>query len=129
MSVKVEKTLIRYSNSFKLMIVQEIEEGQAIEAIRRKYGIGGGTTIQMWIKKYGRNHLLNKVVRVETMNERDRIKELEAENKKLKVKLAETYMAKDCLEELVKMVNEEYRTDVKKNFGTRLQPGSKSDTE
>ena len=129
MSVKVEKTIVRYSNSFKLMIVQEIEEGSSFEAVRRKYGIGGGETIQKWIKKYGRNHLLNKVLRVETMNEKDRIKELEAENKKLKVKLAETYMAKDCLEEVLKMANEEYQTDLKKNFGTRLQQGSKSDTE
>ena len=129
MSVKVEKAIVRYSNSFKLMIVQEIEEGSSFEAVRRKYGIGGGETIQKWIKKYGRNHLLNKVLRVETMNEKDRIKELEAENKKLKVKLAETYMAKDCLEEVLKMANEEYQTDLKKNFGTRLQQGSKSDTE
>ncbi|WP_207497335.1 transposase [Aridibaculum aurantiacum] len=129
MSQKVERTVIRYSNSFKLMVVQEIEEGHAIEAIRRKYGIGGGATIQIWIKKYGRNHLLNKVVRVETMNERDRIKELEEENRKLKIKLAETFLAKDCLEELVKIANEEYRTDLKKNFGTRSPNDLKKDTE
>lgn len=129
MSVKVEKTTLRYSNSFKLMIVQEVEVGSTPEAVRRRYGIGGRETIQNWIKKYGKHHLLNKIVRVETMNEKDRLRELEAENKKLKVKLAETYLAKDCLEELITMANEIYKTDIKKNFGTRSLTGSKSDTE
>ena len=129
MSVKVEKTTIRYSNSFKLMIVQEVEEGSTLEAVRKRYGIGGGATIHSWIKKYGKYHLLNKIVRIETMNEKDRLKELESENKKLKMKLAETYMAKDCLEELIKMADKEYSTDLKKNFGTQLQTGLKSNTE
>lgn len=129
MSVKVEKTIIRYSNSFKLMIVREIEDGHTFEAVRKKYGIAGGSTIQMWVKKYGKHYLLNKTVRIETMTEKDRLKELEAENKKLKLKLAETYMAKDCLEELIKMANEQYRTDLKKNFGTLSQSNSKSSIE
>ena len=127
MSVKVEKTIIRYSNSFKLMIVHELEEGSSFEAVRKRYGIGGAATIQKWVKKYGKHHLLNKTIRVETMNERDRLKELEAENKKLKVKLAETYLAKDCLEELINMANKIYKTDIKKNFGTQSVTSSKSD--
>lgn len=98
-------------------------------AVCRKYGIGGIATVQNWVKLYGKHHLLTKIVRVETMNEKDRLKELEAENKKLKVKLAETYMAKDCLEELINMANDIYKTDLKKNFGTRLVTGSKSDTK
>lgn len=129
MSVKERNSIVRYSNSFKLMIVQEIEQGSSFEAVRKRYGIGGGTTIQMWVKKYGKHHLLNKTVRIETMNEKDRLKELEAENKKLKVKLAETYLAKDCLEELVKMANEIYKTDLKKNFGTGSQSDLKTSTE
>jgi len=129
MSVKVEKTTIRYSNSFKLMIVEEIEHGNTFEAVRRKYGIGGAAIIQQWVKKYGKHHLLNKIVRVETMTEKDRLKELEAENKKLKLKLAETYMAKDCLEELITMANEIYKTDLKKNFGTGSAPDSKMSIE
>ena len=129
MSLKVEKTVIRYSNSFKLMIVQELEEGGSFGAVCRKYGIGGIATVQNWVKLYGKHHLLTRIVRVETMNEKDRLTELEAENKKLKVKLAETYMAKDCLEELINMANDIYKTDLKKNFGTRLVTGSKSDTK
>ena len=119
MSVKTERTTLRYSNSFKLMIVGLIEEGHSFGAIRKKYGIGGGSTIQKWVRKYGKHHLLNKTVRIETMNEKDRLKELEAENNKLKVKLADAYLAKDCLEEVIKLADQEYKTDLKKNFGTQ----------
>lgn len=78
------KETVRYSDCFKLSIVEEIEKnGLSIENCRRKYGIGGSTTIQKWLKKYGKNHLLNKIVRVETIDE---IGELQA----LKKAFAET---------------------------------------
>jgi len=110
------------------MIVHQIEEGGTFEGVRKKYGISGTGTIQSWVKKYGKHHLLNKTIRVETMNEKDHLKALEAENKQLKIKLAETYMIKDCLEELIKKANEEYKTDLKKNFGTQSPSGSKMST-
>jgi transposase-like protein len=120
MKTKEQKTTIRYSISFKQMVVKEIEEGKSIEEQRKKYDIRGGQTIQNWVKTFGKNHLLNKIVRVETMDERNRIKHLEEENKKLKLALADAYMAKECLEGLVKMADKEYQTDLKKNFGDRL---------
>ena len=127
MSLKVQKTSYRYSISFKQMIVKEIEEeGHSFGHVRKKYGIGGNATIQKWIKQFGKHHLLNKIVKIETMNERDRLKQLEEENKKLKIALANTYMAKDCLEEVIKMANDEYKTDLKKNFGGQLPGNLKS---
>jgi transposase-like protein len=120
MKTKEQKTTIRYSISFKQMVVKEIEEGKSIEEQRKKYDIRGGQTIQNWVKTFGKNHLLNKIVRVETMDERNRIKHLEEENKKLKLALADANMAKECLEGLVKMADKEYQTDLKKNFGDRL---------
>jgi hypothetical protein len=36
------------------------------------------------------------------------------------LELADAYMAKECLEGLVKMADKEYQTDLKKNFGDRL---------
>jgi transposase len=117
MKTNEQKTIMRYSLSFKQMVVKEIEEGSGIEFIRKKYGIGGGCTVQQWVKKLGKNHLLNKLVRIETMNERDILKQLQEENKKLKLALADAYMAKDCLEGVIKMAGKEYKADLKKNFG------------
>lgn len=128
MSLKEGKRINRYSNSFKLLVVQEMESGGCLADVKRKYGIPGGSTVQGWVRHFGKHHLLNKVVRIETMNEKDRLKQLEEENRRLKLKLAETYMAKDCLEEVIKLANEEYRTDLKKSFGTTSPTASKDDT-
>jgi transposase-like protein len=112
-----QKVTVRYSLCFKQKVVKEIEEGLGISEARRRYGIGGGATIQQWIRKFGKNDLLNKIVRVEMKGEKDRIKELEREVKKLKEALAEAYMAKDCAEKIIEHASKEYQTDLKKNFG------------
>ena len=124
-----QKTSFRYSISFRQMVVKEIEEGRSIESVRKKYDIGGGGTIQKWIKNFGKNHLLNKIVKVETMDERNRMKQLQEENKKLKMALGNAYMAKECLEGVIRMANEEYRTDLKKNFGGHLPNNLKGNTK
>ena len=115
-----QRKVVRYSISFKQMVVKEIEEGGNFNFIRKKYNIAGTATIQGWVKTLGKHHLLNKIIRVETMNEKDRLKQLEEDNKKLKLALADAYMAKDCLEGVIRMADEEYKTDLKKNFGSRL---------
>ena len=124
-----QKTSFRYSISFRQMVVKEIEGGRSIESVRKQYDIGGGGTIQKWIKNFGKNHLLNKIVKVETMDERNRMKQLEEENKKLKMALGDAYMAKECLEGVIRMANEEYRTDLKKNFGVHLPSNLKGGTK
>ena len=129
MKTNQQKTSFRYSISFRQMVVKEIEEGRSIESVRKKYDIGGGGTIQKWIKNFGKNHLLNKIVKVETMDERNRMKQLQEENKKLKMALGDAYMAKECLEGVIRMANEEYRTDLKKNFGVHLPSNLKGGTK
>lgn len=121
---KEQKVIIRYSISFKQKVVKEVEEeGIGILAVQRRYGIKGGSTVNNWIKQLGKNHLLNKIVRVEMKGEKDRTKELEKEIKKLKEALADAYLAKECAEKIIELANEEYKTDLKKNFG---QGGSKN---
>jgi len=48
----------------------------SVSAAGRHYGIGGADTISTWIRKLGKNHLLAKVVRVETTHERDEMAKL-----------------------------------------------------
>lgn len=112
------KTFNRYSISFKEKVVKEIEEeGISISEIKRKYNIKGGETVQKWIKKFGKNHLLNTVVRIEMKGEKDRVKELEAEVKKLKIALADAVLARDVYKTTIDVANEHYGTDLKKNSG------------
>lgn len=115
---KEGKKIIRYSISFKKKVIQELESGIGIAQLQRRYGIGGGETIQNWVKKYGKDHLLNKVVRIETMDEKDKVKKLTEEIKALKLALADSIIATQCLETLIDEANKEYGTDLKKNFGS-----------
>jgi transposase-like protein len=129
---KQQKTIVRYSISFKQKVVKEIEEeGLSHSETMRRYGIRGASTINNWLMRFGKNHLLNKVVRVEMKGEKDRLKELEAQVKKLKIALADATLAKDALETLIEVVNEYYETDVKKNLGQKQSngPQNKKGTE
>jgi len=116
---------VRYSISFQRKVVKEIEEeGLFMEEAKRRYGIKGSETVQKWVRKFGNNDLLNRVVRIETMEEKDRIKQLEQEIKKLKLALADSMLEKRCLEVLIDEANKEYKTDLKKNFGDAASPAS-----
>jgi hypothetical protein len=70
--------------------------------------------------QFGRKELLNTVIRVKMRSEEDRMKQLELENRRLKIALADATLAKDVLETLIEVVDEHYQTDVKKNFGQQL---------
>jgi transposase len=126
---KSKRKVIRYSISFKQKVVKEIEEeGLSISDANRRYGITGGQTIQKWLRELGRSHLLNTVIRVEMKDEKDRLHELEKENQKLKIALAEAYMARDCAEEVIKQAGKIYGADLKKKFGEQASPGSGKST-
>lgn len=113
----LDKKVIRYSISFKLMVVKEVESGLLISEVSRKYGIKGGQTVHNWIKKFGKDHLLNKIVRIEMKGESDQIKQLQKELLATKVALADAVMVNKILEDLVGKANEIYDTDLKKNIG------------
>jgi transposase len=122
---KGRREVFRYSLSFKQQVIREIEqEGLSIVAAKRKYGIKGGVTIQRWLRKFGKTELLNQIIRIETMDERDKIQVLEAEIKKLKLALADSLLAQRSLEVVIDEANKEYKTDLKKSFGESVSSGS-----
>lgn len=85
---------IRYSEAFKRQVVGEIEDGTLdnVEHARRRYGISGTTTVQRWVRQFGRAHLLSKVIRVESPREKDQIKQMEKRIRDLEHALAESRM-------------------------------------
>lgn len=88
------KTVVRYSEAFKMQLIQELESGKldSIEHARRTYGISGTYTIQRWLKRYGRHDLRTRIVHVRKPDEQDEIQKLEEQIKTLKNALAETQM-------------------------------------
>lgn len=110
----------RYSNCFKEKVVQEVSQGESLSSVSRKYGIKGSNTVRKWLLKYGRLELLSELTYVKMRTEEDKLKQLELENKRLKIALADATLAKDVLESLIDIVDEHYQTDVKKNLGHQL---------
>lgn len=84
----------RYSEAFKLEVVSEMESGAlpSILAAEQKYGITGKTTIPNWLRKYGKEHLLPRMVRIQSVKEVDQIKGLKKEVKQLKEALADAHL-------------------------------------
>jgi len=91
----VRKDVLKYSEAFKAQVVSEIEDGKLTSCndAALRYGIRGSTTVCRWVRKYGRNHLIGKVVRVETVGERDELKRL-----KQRVRELETLVADQSLD-------------------------------
>jgi len=109
------RRIIRYSEAFKLKIVEEIERGKlSISELQRIYDIRGSVTIQSWLKKYGRNHLLNKIVRIEMPEEVERIKHLEKEKLALERALAKTQIKLLLSESELELYKEDYGVLIKK---------------
>jgi transposase-like protein len=117
---KSRMKVYRYSICFKEKVVQEVSSGESVSSVMRKYGLKGYGTVKRWIVQYGREDLLNELIYVKMKNETDEIKELQKEITQLKVALADATLARTALESLVKVANEHYSTDLKKNFGSAL---------
>lgn len=78
--------MMRYSEAFKLKVVSELERGEveSVQTARRRYGIGGSSTVQRWLRRFGKAEALGKVAHVRTAEERDEIDRLRRENKQLR---------------------------------------------
>jgi len=127
--IKENRRLIRYSISFQQQVVSEVEAGASKESLRKKYGIAGGGTINQWIRKFGKHQLINQAIRIETMDEKDRIKALEKEVQRLKLALADSFLAQRSLETVIDEANKLYGTDLKKNFGESPSKDSKGSSK
>ena len=121
----MKKEFITYSEAFKMQVVEEINQGKfaTILQAQKAYGICGATTIQKWMKKYGKEELLPKRVRVETMTEIDELKEAKKRIRDLEKALSDAHMDY-CLERaFLEIACEQMgtsREDLKKNNAIRL---------
>jgi transposase-like protein len=90
----MRRTILQYSEAFKRQVVKELERGKftSISAANRAYGIRGGSTISHWIRKYGNDGILPKKVKVETLKERDELKEARKRIRQLEAALADAHI-------------------------------------
>lgn len=89
----------RYSEAFKRQVVEEIARGKFASPYKAQqaYGIRGQMTVTKWVRNYGRDDLLPKRIRIETMEEVDPLKEARKRIKQLEAALADAHIDQ-CLE-------------------------------
>ena len=88
------RDVVRYSEAFKLQVVRELEQGRfgSISEARRAYGVRGSVTVEAWIRRFGKDHLLGKVVRVMKADERAEVETLRKQVRELKGALADAHL-------------------------------------
>jgi transposase-like protein len=87
-----ERIILRYSECFKRQVVADLESGRfaSVRQVRAHYQITGSTTVNTWLTRYGKSHLMAKVVRVEKPNEADQVLELKRQVASLQRALGQT---------------------------------------
>ena len=120
-----QKTVIRYSQSFKQQVISDLESGRfsTLAQAKEHYGISGAVTIRNWLLKYGKNHLCAKVVHVEKPDEKSKILELKKQIRQLKEALGQTQAENVLNQEFLKIACEEMGQDIesfKKKAGIEL---------
>ena len=90
----MDNTYIRYSEAFKRKVVREFESGKfdSINATSKAYGINGKDTLMRWVRKYGNERHLPKKVRIETVEEKNELKEAKQRIRQLEEEVADIYM-------------------------------------
>lgn len=109
------KKVKRYSESFRRQVVGEYEAGSSIPELQKKYAINGTMTIYRWIQKYGREGFRHELVRIQTVDEVQRVKELEKQVKELQGALGRMTLEKLKLESILEVLQEGRQEVVKKN--------------
>lgn len=114
------KDIIRYSSAFKSKVVSEIDRCKySIATARRIYDITGNGTIERWIRQLGKNHLVGKVVRVETRDERSKLRQLQEDKQRLESALANEHLRVLALESMLDLASKEMGVDLKKKYATK----------
>ena len=81
---------IEYSEAFKMEVVRTVEqEHLTFGEAGRKFGIKGKMTITNWVRRYG-NGTRGKVIRVQTPDELEPLKELKNRVRQLESALADS---------------------------------------
>ncbi len=120
---KNDKVIRRYSEPFKLKILDELTTGKLNKnQLGKLYSIAP-TTINEWIRKYNRKDLMNTRIKVETKDEITRIKALQKEIEQLKKLLLKKDLDTMVLDSYLEVAAEElgYKsvTELKKKLNIK----------
>ena len=129
-----KRTQKDYSDSFKLQLVGEIEQGVLTKRqAKEKYGIQGDSTVSKWLKKYGNFDWEHQSSFSMSNTPEQKILELEAKVKLLeKQKARAEHLAERAdkkviiFDMLVDLAEKEYDIDIRKNYTPELSTTTKN---
>lgn len=86
--------VMRYSEAFKIQVVRELEQGRfaSVAEAGRAYGVNGRETVAHWVRRFGKDHLLRKVVWVMKADEKVEIQALRKRVRELERALADAHL-------------------------------------
>ena len=86
--------VVRYSEAFKQQVVEDMENGRygSPHEAAKAYGVSCPGTVTRWLRQYGREKLLKRVVRVEKPDEPGEIRRLKERVRKLEEALADAHI-------------------------------------
>jgi transposase-like protein len=114
MKRRVTKDKLVYSDAFKQKVVSEIIQGKfSVEEARKVYDIRGTATLRRWMVAQGKSEHLGRVVRIETKDEKDRIRELEKQIRDYHKVISNLELKILYQDTLLKIGKEKYGLDLK----------------
>ena len=133
----IKRTQKDYSLSFKLQVVEEIEQSVLTKnQAKLKYGIQGDSTVTKWLKKYGNFDWEHRSSYPMSETPEQKILELEAKIKLLeKQKARAEHLAERAdkkaiiFDMLVDLAEKEYNIDIRKNYTPDSSTSSKKGTK
>ena len=119
----LKRTQKDYTMSFKLQIVQDIEQGKmSISQVKKVYGIQSRSTIVQWLRKFGNFDWDNQTPSNMPKSPEQKIMELEAQVMLLEKQKAllerEAYVADKkaiIFDMMIDIAEKEYQIDIRKN--------------
>ncbi|MBP1225954.1 hypothetical protein [Flavobacterium sp. 1355] len=119
----IKRTQKDYTMSFKLQIVQEIEQGRtSISQVKKDYAIQSRSTIVQWLRKFGNFDWDNQTPFTMSKSPEQKIMELEAKVKLLEKQKAfleqQAYVADKkaiIFDMMIDIAEKEYQIDIRKN--------------
>lgn len=100
-----QRAHVRYSEAFKIEVVTAIESGKfkSLHAAAQAYGVGAMTTVAGWVRRYGKSHLLRKVVYVMQADEQTEAQKLRKRVRELEHALSDAHIDLALESEYVKL--------------------------
>lgn len=111
------KKVNHYSDGFKRKVVNEVLSGEICkEEARRKYGIGGSSTVLKWIRKFEGSIPKNLFM---SEKKEQTVDQLKLEIEQLKRQLEYEKLKSATFDKLIDIAEEEFKIPIRKKPGAK----------